>query len=336
MTAVCQEGFLLLMNNCYFYCMRIFLLAILSLFCLTIQAQTHKAFIGKDGSVVDSSKATSYIIYNKVSDTIWVAKQYGMNGVIITVGTYKDANLGLPNGRFFYYHEGDLIWENEHKIGHVDAKAYDTSNYITKTGAFSNGKRTGKWIMLNRNGGRIRLDTYLNDEQNGVTELYAAYSDTTVIMRGNYVKNLKEGYWDSYNSPVNITSSELYERGKHIKAYTSYLTFGSPGLPDKYIDYLKDNLGKILTNDITAKYNVAATVTKNGKLMDPVIVGFDSETLKMKDQIVKIISKCTLLWKPTYDTKLKQIIDENVIFSIVIKDGQVESCYINSSTVEAN
>jgi hypothetical protein len=67
-------------------------------------SQTLKTYISSDGCFIDGpKKASSYILVQKLEDSVYDIKQYSLDNKIIMKGYYKDKELNIPNGKFFYY-----------------------------------------------------------------------------------------------------------------------------------------------------------------------------------------------------------------------------------------
>jgi antitoxin component YwqK of YwqJK toxin-antitoxin module len=301
--------------------MKIPLLVILLFICFTSYAQSRKIFIGNDGTVVDSSKAQSYIIYNRVSDTTWVAKQYAKDNTVLIIGTYKDASLSIPNGRFFYYFQNGLKGQNRGAI--LAKRGLDTLNFIETIGMFQNGLRSGQWVEYARDGRKADMSTYKNNKLNGLYELYGA-NDTTVTIRGQFINDLREGDWYTYDKKGDIFRTEFYQHGIITNKTLAPTNYVSAVPPDAYGDYIKKNLSRVIKPTSKGHYSVSAMVTKNGKLLHPSVTAFGLEDQEIKNKLIKIVADCPLLWVPASNSILKQTIEANVFFSVEISDGEAK------------
>ncbi|MET3978465.1 hypothetical protein ABIB62_001034 [Mucilaginibacter sp. UYP25] len=276
-------------------------------------AQSRKVFLAEDGSAIDSSKATFYLLINQLSDTSWSAKQYGMDNVIITEGNYKDASLITPHGKFTYYNR-DLK-----KIGN-EASA----SYVETVGEYKNGLKDGQWIVFRSENFISSLDTYKNDKLNG---LHENYGDKTlpITIRGNYVDDVKEGEWYTISKDGNILRAEGFTHGKRTSDNTKSSGLKAAIPPDDFNSYIIGNITKVVSNDTNETIFVHCTITNEGMVVNPTITNPEiNPSLAMT--ILNTLLKSPK-WKPAYDVNLKIYIEWNAGFMVTIKKGNVNTFY---------
>src|ERR1700761_7831266 len=158
---------------------------------LNSMAQQQKRFFDKNNKVIkDSAKAVSFIVCQKSEqDAIWTLIQYDMNHVPKLRGSFLDAELTIPHGKFVYYKQGT----KQTKIDEHHSKI-DTILYIVQTGVYLNGLKEGVWVLYNVNGNKASLKTYEAGKLNGLYEEYSFNGAT--LSRSMYIDDVREG--DSY------------------------------------------------------------------------------------------------------------------------------------------
>lgn len=296
---------------------------ILFFFILTISvqsfAQTKKAFLSGDGSTVDSSKATFYLIINQLSDTSWSAKQYGMDNIIITEGVYKDSSLATPHGKFIYYGRDPKT-----------RNGTNSENYVQTIGEYKNGMKDGQWIDFRSDNSILSLNNYKNDKLNG---LHENYGDKTlpITIRGNYVDDLKEGEWYTISKNGNILRTEGFIHGKHTSDNTKASSLKAAIPPDDFNNYIISNVNKVVSDNTNERVFVYCTITDEGMVINPTI-----SDLKLNPLIVNTLLNILLKspkWKPAYDVNLKKYIEWNAGFIVRIAKGNVTT-FFSSKTEE--
>ena len=295
--------------------MRKLFLVFILMCCLAVAgyAQINKVFLDASDAVSDSAKAKSYLIYRQLSDSVWFVKQYDIDNSIMCMGTYKDANLSIQNGKFTYYRKSS-----------VGDKNAAPTNYVKEMGSFVNGKRSGEWVSYFPNGMKLGLDTYVNDQLNGLHETYND-DDTVARVRGYYVNDMKDGEWVVVSRLGKTMSTERYKDGKITKTTFGQSNFKSAVPPKGFSDYISNNIIRILKADSRAKIFVTCTITQEGKLLDPKLTGDKIED-RLRERLLQALI-ASALWTAPYDIKLKQYIKDEVGFIIEIKNNTVEVRY---------
>jgi uncharacterized protein YdeI (BOF family) len=298
-------------------------LSVVMLFFLLVvtmsSAQSSKVFYGDRGPVLDSSKAQFYIVTDRISDTVWVAKQYAMDNTIMMEGTYKDQSLDIPNGNFVYYE----------KIASLGSKIKGTApgvvNYVKTRGEFRNGAKDGRWTEYFFDGRTQVINTYKNDLLDGLYENYYQ-DDTTVSVRGNYINDKREGYWYVFSKRGNVIRKELYKDGKVTDRVIVPPAYIGAVPPKDFNKYIRSNISKLTNSNTNGTITVEATITKAGKVLNPTLTNFGISS-EIADKVLKIVSDYPTLWTPPIDTNLKQAIDDNISFFIEIRSGEVTVNY---------
>jgi antitoxin component YwqK of YwqJK toxin-antitoxin module len=177
-----------------------------------------------------------------------VAQNVTMNGVfklyypnsknIFVKGNYKDS---LPTGKWqFYNQDGSLMEVHNYSDGLLNDSffVYYHRKYI-KRGFYANNKKQGKWTYYNYDKGSISgtrfyrndsitgtetTESYTMEHKNGKANgKFVRYSQGKIEIRGQYIKNSREGVW--------------YSRRSGIKLYT----FKNNKLNDTMFQYYNDS-----------------------------------------------------------------------------------------------
>ncbi len=262
------------------------------------------------------------MISNQVSDTVWEGKQYGMDNILLSAGTYKDKDLTVPNGHFIYY---GFVFSSSLPPGtKIKEIAPGVVQYIKTTGDFNNGMKNGQWIEYAGDGSKITLNTYKNDYQNGLYESYNSESQT-VLFRGNYINDKREGEWFMLGASGNIITTYIYKDGKVIKTVEGKPIYKGPSPTKDFKVYISNNLNRISRPDTYANLTVICAINTEGKLITPVITG-SGLTAKLNDKLIEIISKAPA-WNPLYDPATKQNLEGLATFTITIAKWSVDVKY---------
>ncbi|SDP96056.1 hypothetical protein SAMN05428975_4141 [Mucilaginibacter sp. OK268] len=287
-----------------------FIALLLCVCAITSNAQVRKIYLTNDGSKTsDSLRATSYILYQKMEgDSAWSTRQYDMQDIIMTIGTFKDEQFTIPHGKFIYY---TLIPPGKFKIYNRDPKKQDSAfaqggNFIDQTGVYLNGKKNGSWMSYNHQKPAF-LYTYQDDIQNGLYQSYN-YSSGKVLVEGNFINNVRQGDWNSLSYYGDIIKTEVYKEGKIVKTI-SYLNdrkfqYGKDGQRSKYdlISYLNLRLSTKRFNK-HGKYHVTYSfdLTQNGKLVAPLIE--EKSDQEIDDTLISELSAAPN-WEPIIRTEV--------------------------------
>jgi antitoxin component YwqK of YwqJK toxin-antitoxin module len=214
-------------------------------------AQTKKVYVTKSGSyTANSDKAVSYLLVQQLNgDSAYMARQYNMNNSLMVKGTYKDASLTIPNGKFVYY------------------TANETGSYVSAVGYFVSGKRTGNWSEFAPNGQAILEYSYENNVLNGAYKTYDANSG--IRGEGNMVNGKLTGDFKWYNSDGLLIAGALLEKGKIVKK-TEYMKDAKERM--NLYAYVEQKLKKYSSVLYDSQFTVKYDISKDGKITNPQIV----------------------------------------------------------------
>lgn len=170
--------------------MKLFFLVIALCLNLPAFAQLKPIYLNRDIIVKDSTQATSYGVFGKLSsEDLYVLKIFDLDNNLLTTGTYKDDNLKIPHGAFVYY--ADLNTFNEINMENFFLKG--KSRFISGRGSFDDGRKTGRWISFFPDGRLMNVTTYINGVKHG---FYGEYNRKgKVIASGVYAMDERDGEW---------------------------------------------------------------------------------------------------------------------------------------------
>jgi antitoxin component YwqK of YwqJK toxin-antitoxin module len=290
-----------------------FLILLTFLITQAVSAQAYKIYTDGNGQQIDSSKANSYIIYRKLSDSAWLFKQYDMRDTIKITGTFKDLNFSIPHGRFVYYY----------KISAKGTKAPipDTLNHIKTIGYYVNGVKAGPWTDYFSNGNIERINTFDHDKLNGPFVSYS-YDTNTILVKGNYVDGLKQGEWYLFDIRGNIVQTDIFKNNELIKSVSVPSPYKAPVAPNAFYTYIKKGLISLIQPETKGKIIVVCKITAEGKLENAHVVG-PGITSEIDNKLIQLIPNSPL-WKPAYHKTLKHNIPDSISFMVLINGGTVE------------
>ena len=194
--------------------MRLFTLLLFSLFIIaTANAQQVKP-IYFAGNVItaDSTKATSYAVYGKLStEELWSFKRYDLWDNLLQTGSFKDEELSIPHGKFTYYMSVEYFNTLTNNFFYIK----DKHRFISQIGSFENGKETGNWYTFYPDGSVFVTVKFTNGLMNGE---YKSYTRKGVLeSSGNYVDGKKNGEW-MFHSGLQIDVYEMDELKSSLKS----------------------------------------------------------------------------------------------------------------------
>ncbi|HAL81748.1 MAG TPA: hypothetical protein DCO83_05545 [Mucilaginibacter sp.] len=286
-------------------------------------AQVYKTFLDAKDNAVDQSKAKSYLIIKQIADSVWLMKQFDMRDTIMVSGVFKDKALQVPNGKFVYYAKlNPAAYGPNFKI----KSARDTLNQIKTYGVFKNGLKDGYWIDYFDGQQKSVVEYYENGILNGPYESYN-YDTNTVMTQGNYVNGERGGEWHILNRHGDIIQTDLYRNGKVYQSHKSITNYKAPEPAKEFYTFMDKGIRKLINDRDVARIVVAFTITVDGKLIAPNIVGkgykpiFDKQLLDMLPS--------SPLWKPANQGDVSNPIEDFSIVSIEVLDGQVKTTILN-------
>ncbi|MDB5132954.1 MAG: Gram-negative bacterial tonB protein [Mucilaginibacter sp.] len=288
-----------------------------------VKAQGYKTFLDEKGNAVDQPKADSYIIVKQLADTVWLMKQYDMRDTIMTSGTYKDKNLQVPDGKFVYYYKLDpKIYGPNYKV----KSAKDTLNRIKTDGVYKNGLKDGYWIDYFDGRQKEFVTYYEKGVLNGPYESYNRETNT-VMVQGNYVNGERDGEWHLLNPHGEIIQTDIYRRGKMYKSHKSISNYHAPEPTREFYTFMDKRIQKLINDSDVVKISISFTITVDGKLVAPKIVGkgykeaFDKQLLEMLPS--------SPLWKPANKGNPGEPVEDSSMVTVEIRNGQIQTTIIN-------
>jgi antitoxin component YwqK of YwqJK toxin-antitoxin module len=158
---------------------------------LNSYSQVKSIFLNRSDQITqDSTTAISYAVFGKLEgDSVYTFKKFDFNGVMLTSGTFKDDSLQVPHGNFVYY---DWITPNNNTTN----QGYEINGkerFISLTGKFLDGMRTGRWISYYTDGKLKQVVTYYKGIIHGPYQLFD--TDGKIQIQGLYVAGKKNGTW---------------------------------------------------------------------------------------------------------------------------------------------
>lgn len=97
---------------------RIFVLSVLTLFCLSLTAQETKEFIlNSYFQKIHTSKFASYTRKVQQQDTLWAYTDYGKDGSLVQTGFFTDTNFTTPAGHTVFYQYKVKLYEGDYLNG---------------------------------------------------------------------------------------------------------------------------------------------------------------------------------------------------------------------------
>lgn len=241
-------------------------------------AQTKKVYVTKSGSyTANSDKAVSYLLVQQLNgDSAYMARQYNMNNTLMVKGTYKDAALTIPNGKFAYY------------------TADEASSYLSTVGYYINGKRTGNWIEFAPNGQATLEYSYENNVLNGP---YKTHDVTSGIRgEGTMVSGKLAGDFKWYNNDGLLVADALLESGKIVKK-TAYMKDAKERM--NLYAYVEQKLKKYSSVLYDSQFTVKYDIDKDGKITNPQIVS--GYTPEINAAILSALSNLNAYRPATYN-----------------------------------
>ncbi|TCC91678.1 hypothetical protein EZ428_07930 [Pedobacter frigiditerrae] len=158
--------------------------------CQTAFTQIKPIYFMGEVITRDSTKATSYAIYGKLSsEELWTIKRFDLYNNLIMTGTYKDVDLKTPHGKFTYYGDVDMF-NNQYDTFYYFKDRY---RFTSQMGNFIDGKKTGVWLSFYPDGKVLTSEVFVDNVLNG---LYSSYDRKgKMISTGNYVNGKMHGEW---------------------------------------------------------------------------------------------------------------------------------------------
>jgi len=184
--------------------MKLFFLVVAFSLNLCAFAQLKPIYFIGESLTKDSTLATSYGIYGKLTgENLYALKVFDLNNNLEITGTYKDEDLKIPHGVFMYYANVDMFNRINDETFFLKGK----TRFITGKGLFVNGLQSGRWISFFPDGKIMNVTTYLNGIKHGFYGKYDRKGKT--LIAGVYHSGKRDGEWLYENGKV----KEIYKDG---------------------------------------------------------------------------------------------------------------------------
>ncbi len=184
--------------------MKLFLIGVLCSLSLCAFAQYKPIYFSGETIIADSTKATSYGIYGKLSgEELYALKVFDLQNNLITTGTYKDDRLKIAHGSFVYYGSIERFNEKNGTAFAIDEK----ERFMSGKGVFIDGYKNGRWITFFPDGRIMNVVTFVNGVKHGFYGLYTRKGK--LLVSGSYLEDEKDGEWLYDNGKV----KETYKKG---------------------------------------------------------------------------------------------------------------------------
>lgn len=244
--------------------MKYVLLYLLTFISLSASAQTDTVYLNSKGVAVNNSKkAKSYAVRQKLEDSAYFIRQYDMSDSILIKGTYKDAQMTVPHGRFTYYFYS--ILKTNIDLRFVDSRSHNP-NYVQTTGYYLDGIKNGVWIKYSKKGEKLTLTTYSNGKKNG---LYQDYDWKGILVgEGNYDNDVKDGNWCTVDIDSTVIEYGVFKNDKKIKSDTIFMM---PQFKNSFYEYLLKKAKPYYAQKRIDSLDAIFVVDTEGKISDPKI-----------------------------------------------------------------
>ena len=251
-------------------------------FPLCLKAQTRILELPPYGSTLDSMRNHGHIVIEKLpADSAWMVYEYDTQDSIMTIGTFKDEKLTIPNGKFKYYQyrPSRLEITYDYTLHKADSVIVPAKNSIRTVGYYFNGEKTGIWTTFDDFSKKITDEIFEHGKLNG---LYQSYNSNTgkVFISGNYVDDMREGNWNMLSFEGDTMSTDVYKHNKVVKTI-SYLN--EKKIKDKtvtnahrnynFIRYLNAQISKKgISQSGTKRSLYMFTIDKTGHIVAPTVI----------------------------------------------------------------
>ncbi|RZL44009.1 MAG: hypothetical protein EOP00_21805 [Pedobacter sp.] len=170
--------------------MRLLLVLCFVFFVNALPAQIKTIYFYGDSIISDSTKATYYGVFGKLSsEDIYVLKVYDLYDNLLQTGTFKDDSLKIPHGKFNYYKSvEDFNYDNE-TVFYLK----QSDRFRSEQGSYNNGFKTGRWITFYPDGKIFTIINYVNGFKQG--EYKSFNRSGKIATEGQYLLDLREGTW---------------------------------------------------------------------------------------------------------------------------------------------
>lgn len=300
------------------------------LFVNLVFAQDTKLFLDKNEQVVDSTKASSYMMITAKSDadSVYRVRQFSFENLLILSGSFKDQTLSIPHGEYSYYQILREIGKGSFsKANNYTDTVYrkPEEHFLDARGSFFDGKMNGEWLHFFKNGTIKRVENFNKEILVGKYKEYL--QDGTVLLEGNYDNGQREGLWlerDGLNKLIYLNGKVISrkvdkdkekqikeERQKLVKNEKDYLIAMPIGDFRSDLKRFMQEEGKI--GIIGEEAKVSFIVKEDGSISTPVVIGISNHILAEK---IKSFFLQNDKWKPAKSGKDKIPVISRVVYTI--------------------
>lgn len=153
----------------------------------TSYAQVKPIYFIGDVITTDSTYATSFAIYGKLSgEDLWTFKRYDLNNELMSTGSFKDSLLMVQHGEFIFYQDVSEFSEQGFTLK-------GKTRFISVKGSYKDGLMEGRWLAYFPDGNVLEFMDYKHGKANGSYKKFNRYKVLQEF--GQYVDGKKDGTW---------------------------------------------------------------------------------------------------------------------------------------------
>ncbi|OOQ61886.1 hypothetical protein [Mucilaginibacter pedocola] len=266
-----------------------YLIFILLFCCLNVSAQVSKYYIAANGQqTTKPNKATSYLLIEKLDqDSAYLVTQYDMLDTIMFKGTYKDSTMKIPHGKFTTYAKFRIPADYN-----VFKSTTDTNTYVSSSGYYLNGLKSGAWVTYYKRGKKSDISYYQDGKLNGLFQAFTK-PDEDLITEGYMVNDKREGIWHMLEKGAYYEA--VFENDK-LKKKTLVEQNAYP--ENDFLEYVLDKMRRFRQAGQQQEFYFEATINSKGEVKDPKVL---SEPSPDADKTLRI----ALLHAPRFTAAVK-------------------------------
>jgi antitoxin component YwqK of YwqJK toxin-antitoxin module len=167
-------------------------------------AQVTPIYFAGESVIADKNLANSYGVYGKLStENLWVYKRYDLYDNLLQTGSYKDAALTIPHGKFVFY----MNVATFNSLYNTNFKLGGTGRFVSQIVTFVNGVGYGRWLLFYPDGNILNSQDVINGNLQGEFVTYDRLGNVEV--KGNYVDGEPDGEWIFDGGAQKV----IYEKG---------------------------------------------------------------------------------------------------------------------------
>ncbi|MDQ7948465.1 MAG: hypothetical protein REI78_00715 [Pedobacter sp.] len=161
--------------------------------CCSLNASAQQLtpiYFNGESITTNKEAATSYAVFGKLSnEDLWTFKRFDLYDNLLQTGSYKDAKLSIPHGKFTFYDNIERFNVNHETNFKIKGK----TRFLSQQGTFVDGKENGEWTLYYPDGNVMNVQHYLSGKLHGEFISFDKYGK--IVAKGNYVNGLKDGDW---------------------------------------------------------------------------------------------------------------------------------------------